>query len=110
MNFWERVDNLLEQKGINKKTLAAEAGIDASTISKGLKNGGFPSADTAVKIAQYLNTSVEYLSTGKDLKLSMNQSEEMDILFKYSQVIHALDNLPEQIRKPIETMISEIGK
>ena len=109
MNFWERVDNLLEQKGINKKTLAAEAGIDASTISKGLKSGSTPSADTAIKIAHLLSTTVEYLVEGADSRLTAAQSQEIDSLFKYSQVINHLDNLPEKVRKPIITMISEMG-
>ena len=110
MNFWERVENLLDQKGINKKTLASEAGIDASNISKGLKNGGSPSADTAVKIAKFLNTTVEYLVTGIDSRLSESQKKQLDTLLQYSNTIKALDRLPSKIKKPIETMIAEIGK
>lgn len=110
MNFWERVENLLEQKGINKKTLASEAGIDASNISKGLRNGGSPAADTAVKIAKFLNTTVEYLVTGTDSRLSQSQEKQLDTLLRYSKIIKALDNLPSKIRKPIEIMIAEIGK
>ena len=51
MNFWERVDDLLERKDKNKKALAKEAGFDPSNISKGIKNGNIPAADTALKIA-----------------------------------------------------------
>ncbi|MBR4376671.1 MAG: helix-turn-helix transcriptional regulator [Spirochaetia bacterium] len=110
MNFWERVENLIEQKGINKKTLASETGIDSSSISKGLKNGSFPSAETAVKIAKFLNTSVEYLVTGIDSQLSDSRMNQLDTLLRYSKTVKNLDNLPPKIRKPIETMISEIGK
>ena len=110
MNFWERVENLLDQKGINKKTLASEAGIDASNISKGLKSGGSPAADTAVKIAKFLNTTVEYLVTVIDSRLSESQQKQLDTLLRYSKTIKTLDKLPAKIRKPIESMISEIGK
>ena len=58
MNFWERVDDLLDRTGINKKTLAYDAGFDASNITKGIKNNNIPSAETAVKIAQVLGFSV----------------------------------------------------
>ncbi|MBR3672334.1 MAG: helix-turn-helix transcriptional regulator [Spirochaetia bacterium] len=109
MNFWERVENLIEQKGINKKTLAAEAGIDSSNISKGLKSGSSPSADTAVKIAKYLNTTVEYLVTGIDSQLSISQQKQIDTLLRYSRTIKTLDKLPSKVRKPIITMISEMG-
>ena len=110
MNFWERVENLLDQKGINKKTLASEAGIDSSNISKGLKSGGSPSADTAVKIAKFLDTTVEYLVTGADSRLSESQQKQLDTLLRYSKIVKSLDKLPSKVRKPIETMISEIGK
>lgn len=66
MNFWERVDDLLDRTGINKKTLAYDAGFDASNITKGIKNNNIPSAETAVKIAQVLGVSVEYLVNGVD--------------------------------------------
>ena len=66
MNFWERVDDLLDRTGINKKTLAYDAGFDASNITKGIKNNNIPSAETAVKIAQVLGVSVEFLVNGVD--------------------------------------------
>ena len=109
MNFWERVENLIEQKGINKKTLAAEAGIDSSNISKGLKSGGSPSADTAVRIAKFLDTSVEYLVTGNDSQLSESRIKQLDTLLRYSKTVKTLAKLPPKVRKPIITMISEMG-
>ena len=109
MNFWERVENLIEQKGINKKTLAADAGIDSSNISKGIKNGGSPSADTAVRIAKFLDTTVEYLVTGNDSQLSESCIKQLDTLLRYSKTVKTLDNLPSKVRKPIITMISEMG-
>lgn len=109
MNFWERVENLIEQKGINKKTLAAEAGIDSSNISKGLKSGGSPSADTAVRIAKFLDTSVEYLVTGNDSQLSESRIKQLDTLLRYAKTVKTLDKLPSKVRKPIITMISEMG-
>ena len=66
MNFWERVSYLLEIKDINKKSLAIEAGFDPSNITKGIKNNNMPSAETAVKIAQVLGVSVEYLVDGTE--------------------------------------------
>lgn len=65
MNFWKTVIDELEYIGMNRKQLANEAGFDVSNIGKGLKNGNVPAADTAVKIAQVLGVSVEYLVTGK---------------------------------------------
>jgi len=44
--------------------------IDASNITKGIKNNNVPSAETAVKIAQVLGVSVEYLVNGTETSKS----------------------------------------
>ena len=49
-NFWERVDEELEYKGMNRKSLATEVGFNLGNIGKGIQLGSSPSADTAVKI------------------------------------------------------------
>lgn len=66
MNFWERVEIILDQKDITKKELAMSAGFSPSNISKGKRENSSPSADMAVAIARFLGTTVEYLVTGKD--------------------------------------------
>lgn len=71
-SFWKRTEELMQKTGCTKKELAAFANINISNFSKGLKNGNSPSADTATKIAEYLNTTVEYLVTGHNL--SENES------------------------------------
>lgn len=63
-NFWRRVDEELEYKGINRTYLAKECGFSLTNIGQGIKLGSTPSAETAVKIAKVLDVSVEYLVTG----------------------------------------------
>lgn len=105
MTFWERVIVLLENKDISRKELAAQAKFDVSNIGKGAANANMPNAETAVRIAQILGTSVEYLVTGKNPAQPKENSQELDTLYKYSHTIMALDSIPETNRKPIETMI-----
>lgn len=105
MTFWERVEEIIERKEINKKELASAAGIDASTISKGIKNNTVPSADTAVLIAQYLGTTVEYLVTG-----SSNNQGNIPQLYKHVNLIENLDAIPEDARASIELMITDMGR
>lgn len=64
-NFWERLQSLLIEKKINSKQLGIAIGVQGASIT-GWKNGSYPRADTAVKIAQFLGTSVEFLMTGED--------------------------------------------
>ena len=84
-------------------------GFDVSNIGKGILNNNIPSADTAVKIAKFLNTTTEYLVTGIDSSQQFNQNIDLDELIKYSNIIHCLDSIPSIPRKPIEIMIKELS-
>ncbi len=107
-NFWERVDEELEYKGMNRKTLATEVGFNLGNIGKGIQLGSSPSADTAVKIAKVLNVSVEYLVTGQDSSL---QKENLDLhrYREYSSFINQLDSLPENQRELIKSIVAKMN-
>lgn len=108
-NFWDRVSNELEYKGLSNKELAIAVGIDPSNISKGLKNKNSPSVETAVKIAQVLGVTVEFLVTGKNPSSDPNDSSyDVSKFHKYSKTIEALDRMNEQTRKPIISMINDL--
>ncbi len=66
MSFWKNVENELEYQNISRKQLAKQASFAVSGISLGITNDSVPSADVAVRIANVLNVSVEYLVTGKN--------------------------------------------
>ena len=111
MNFWERVNDLLERNDINKKTLAADAGFDASNFTKGIKNNNIPSAETAVKIAERLGVTVEYLVTGKD-RLTNNASAGKSVYLyqKYHTVIDTLEMLPNPKQRRVMRIVEECGE
>ena len=67
MDFYNRVKEMVK----NKSNLTLRAFIESLNINYDSYNGlkrynNFPRADEAVKIAQALNTSVEYLMTGNE--------------------------------------------
>jgi transcriptional regulator with XRE-family HTH domain len=67
VGFRENLKSELAYKGMLVKELAALSGISRHTLDNYLNNRGhIPSADIAVKIAQVLNVSVEYLVTGDE--------------------------------------------
>lgn len=67
MAFKENLKTELEFRGKKVKELAFETGISRRTIDQYLSTAAkMPSAENAVKIAQALHTTVEYLVTGKD--------------------------------------------
>lgn len=61
MGFWQNVDNELQYLGKTRKELALEADFDASYIPKGIARDGVPLADLALRIADALGVSLEYL-------------------------------------------------
>ena len=66
MSFWQNVENELKYKNISRKELADRASFAVSGISLGLSHDSVPSADVAVRIAEVLGVSVEYLVTGRE--------------------------------------------
>lgn len=106
MNFWERVDDLLDRNDINKKTLAFEAGFDASNITKGIKNNNIPSAETAVKIAKVLDVSVEYLVDGtepaKNPTAKQAEQNQLRLYRKYHDLIEKCEKLDSDKIKLLE--------
>ena len=114
MNFWERVDDLLDRNDINKKTLAYEAGFDASNITKGIKNNNVPSVETAVKIAQVLGVSVEYLVNGTETTKSPSQKEteqnQLRLYRKYHNLIEKMESFSEEKQTVVNNLITDLEK
>ena len=63
--FSERLSTLLETKDVSGRDLARKIGVTTGTIS-GWKKGAWPTADKAVRLAEYFDTSVEFLVTGEE--------------------------------------------
>ena len=66
MSFRDNLREALDFSYMQQKELAAKTGLSLKTIENYLSKGGaIPSADKAVRIAQVLGVTVEYLVTGK---------------------------------------------
>ncbi len=110
-DFWKRVDEELEYKGMNRKTLSKEVGFSLGNVGKGIKLGSSPSADTAVKIASVLGVTVEYLVNGTSQSSPKNNSkiseeqEQLRLYRKYHDLIEKCETLPD----PQVKFLSEIA-
>ncbi|MGP1444708.1 helix-turn-helix domain-containing protein [Treponema sp.] len=62
--FIKRLERLMADRGLQQKDLAKKAGISSNGISTWKITGALPRADVAVKIADILGVTVEYLVTG----------------------------------------------
>lgn len=66
--FKDRLVQELSFKGVSYKEFAAEIGISINTLNMYLYRNSIPAADIAVKMAVFLNTTVEYLVNGQNGK------------------------------------------
>ena len=72
LDFWRNVKDKLEYEMITQKDLAEKIKISYTTLQSWITKARLPDAEQAVKIAEYLNTTVEYLVTGNQKKESKN--------------------------------------
>jgi transcriptional regulator with XRE-family HTH domain len=96
MGFRENLKEELTYTGMLVKELAAKAGVNKRSVDSYLtENGSIPSADIAVKLAEALGVSVEYLVTGQEVPLGkLTLKPEMRSLL---QVTGELDDYDRKI-------------
>ena len=77
VEFWKRTNKLIKDKNSKQENIAQECDIPYQTFRSWVTRQTFPDALQAYKIAQALNTTVEYLVTGED---SSPYKQELDRL------------------------------
>lgn len=81
--FMDRVESVLKERKWTQKELAESLNLRRPTLSDWKKNGAVPAGDICIKIAEYLNVSVEWLISGKESGLS---NEEKWLLAQWGQL------------------------
>lgn len=93
--FWNNVKELLEIQNLTQKELAAKTGINLGTLKNQICREVIPDAIEAVSIAKALNTTVEYLVTGKNNTAKEIQNNLKQELIK--TLSQALNTQPEEL-------------
>ena len=83
--FWNNVKSLLKNSPFTQKSLSEYLGYSPRTLEQWISRNSLPNASDAVKIAQALSTSVEFLVTGKDSNIYKE---------KYDVLVAAIKELP----------------
>ena len=113
-DFWRRVDEELEYLGKNRTYLANKCEFSLTNFNLGIKRGSTPSADTAVKIAEVLGVSVEYLVNGISTKNSTKNHEEeqnqLRLYRKHSEIIKKCEEITPEKEKLLIEFIENFGK
>ncbi len=110
-SFRENLRNELDFKGLTVKELSAKTGIIKGTLDNYLGvRASIPPADIAVKIADALNVSVEYLVTGKSKQKSENLTENTSINSDEKSLLKDLNSVPKEMQKTFKTLIHQTAE
>ena len=64
--FWKNVSLLLKNKKISQEKMCEDLGMSIYTLRSSISKQVLPRVDVAKNIADYLDTSVDFLITGKE--------------------------------------------
>lgn len=73
MNIGARIRYLLEEAGMTQRELANILHISASTLNGYIKQGKEPDFDMLIRLANYFNTTTDYLLGRANLRTSPDQ-------------------------------------
>ncbi|MBR5645670.1 MAG: helix-turn-helix transcriptional regulator [Treponema sp.] len=80
LDFWIRVKRKLEFKELSQRDLAIKINESYNTLQSWINRDRLPDAEQAVKIAEVLNTSVEFLVTGKTNNIKNDHKKTIKLL------------------------------
>lgn len=102
--FIERVRALLKEKGIPAKVMLQDLEINKNQLTRWEKDGAIPNKALLIAIANYLDTTVEYLTGESDEKES-SVGITVSLTSEESALIESYRNSPENVRKAVKALL-----
>lgn len=90
-SFFERYSELCKAAGETPNSVAKVIGASSGSVTA-WKNGTLPRSATIVKIAEYFNVSVGYLSGTEEKKPTLTEKDERDIAKDLERIMAQLDS------------------
>ncbi|MBQ9281415.1 MAG: helix-turn-helix transcriptional regulator [Treponema sp.] len=91
LDFWLRVKEKLDYQDLTQRELADKIDESYNTLQSWINRDRLPNAEQAVKVADALNTSVEFLVTGRRTQGKSNHSRTVKLLEE------AIENLKKDL-------------
>ena len=92
LDFWLLVKDKLDFQDLTQRDLAQNINESYNTLQSWINRDRLPNAEQAVKIADALNTSVEFLVTGKSNNRKNDHSKTVKLLEE------AIENLQKEMQ------------
>ena len=80
--FWERLNSLIKKSNTTQNAISVQCGLNPRRLQNLSAGNRIPDCFEAVKIANALNTSVEYLVTGVKKDTSQKAVEMLQEVIK----------------------------
>ncbi len=103
LNF--RLKELREEKGITQQALADVLCCSQQTINSYENRGSQPDVEMLSKIADYFDTSVDYLIGRSDVRYSFLTSEDDRFTRLEKDVVENIDRLPKEMKESVLMII-----
>lgn len=113
MSFKDNLKDELNYQGILVKELSDKCKIPKGTIDHYLaEKNTEPTAENAVRIAQALHVTVEYLVTGSNNPVSQKdeETEQIKLYKKYHTLIEKCEKLPDEKIKLLVQVADNFNK
>jgi Predicted transcriptional regulator len=105
--FVERLKQLREAKGLTQLRLAMELNVSQETISGYEIGKAVPPAEMLVKLADVLDSSVDYILSRTDIKSTLRASELNE---QETEILAILRKQPQDKRTFVYDMIKGLDK
>jgi len=105
LEIYNRITHLAKEKGMTLNDLKT-IGISPQIFTR-MKTvpPSIPSVDKIYCIAQYFDTSVEYILTGKEYDSGMLSPEEYSLLTNYKKLVAMSPKTADEIRKTVQKVV-----
>ena len=92
--FWDRFYNLCLQHGFKPNPVAKEIGISSAILTKWKNSQSYPNGEMLIKIADYFNCSLDYLTGRSNFDSYNSKFSEKDTILLSN--FHKLDKLNQE--------------
>lgn len=101
----ERLKSLREQAGISQKRLAESIGVSQQSVNKYENHNIEPDIETLIHIADYFDTSVDYLIGHSDIDHRIEHLQPYDLNDTEMNLIKKYRSLSKRQRQSISDVI-----
>lgn len=111
MDFLNRIYSLLQEKGLSKNKMLTDLSLSKNSFVDWTNRGTVPNGETLIKIARYLDVSVDYLLGATNVRQTFAGTEQENDL--RNQIIELVLQLNEEnyekVLSYIKTLVDEQG-